>query len=77
MLGNTWAKSSYSTNGHCLTARWHISSRSGGNGCVEARQDGSVVQVKDSKDPQSPILEFAPETWAALIDAIRTGRISR
>ncbi len=77
MLGTTWAISSRCSTNGCLTARWHISSRSGGNGCVEARQDGSVVQVKDSKDPQSPILEFAPETWAAFINAIRTGHIAR
>jgi len=45
------------------------SSYSGGNAgqeCVEvARNVLGTVAVRDSKDPESPILRLAPSSWAA------------
>ena len=52
---------------------WHKSSQSGVNGCVEvAIQDGKVV-VRNSEDPQGPILVFTTARWQAFLDGVRNG----
>jgi hypothetical protein len=49
---------------------WHKSSYSGGGngGCVEMARTPESVAVRDSKDPSSPILIFAPAAWRAVAD---------
>jgi len=54
---------------------WYKSSRSGGaDNCVEARRvgDGSV-QLRDSKDPDGPVLAFTPSEWDAFIGGAKGG----
>lgn len=49
-------------------AHWRKSTRSGSNGgnCVEvAGNVPGVVAVRDSKDPDGPVLVVAPAAWAA------------
>nr|WP_306664838.1 DUF397 domain-containing protein [Streptomyces sp. Rer75] len=55
-----WRKSSYSN-------------QAGGN-CVEVG-DGviAVVPVRDSKDPEGPVLVFPAGTWASFIGDLKTG----
>jgi hypothetical protein len=59
MEGNslTWRKSSYSGN-------------SGGN-CIEIAAAGSVVAVRDSKDPQGPVLAFGTHDWQRFADQVK------
>lgn len=45
---------------------------SSGQTCVELRRRGSVVEVRDSKDPRGPVLAFSPGQIAAWLDG--TGR---
>jgi Domain of unknown function (DUF397) len=47
-------------------ARWRTSSFSGGGGsnCVQVADLGPVVAVRDSKDPQGPVLTFSKPAWA-------------
>jgi hypothetical protein len=52
-----WRKSSYS-NG------------SGGN-CVEVAPGGPHVRVRDSKDPQGPVLVFPAGAWEAFVAGVR------
>jgi Domain of unknown function (DUF397) len=54
-----WRKSSYSGNG-------------GGN-CVEVRGQGYAVNVRDSKDPDGPVLRFGPGEWSAFVAAVKLG----
>lgn len=59
----SWRKSSYSSNG-------------GGN-CVEvARQRPGTVAVRDSKDPDGPVLAVAPATWRAFTDAVKARQVA-
>jgi hypothetical protein len=45
---------------------WRKSSYSFSNGqCAEVGQDGAVVGVRDSKDPDGPVLAFPAAAWAA------------
>jgi len=45
-------------------------SDSGGN-CVQLRRHGDVVEVRDSKDPDGPVLRFTPSELAAWLDGAR------
>ncbi|WP_433532651.1 DUF397 domain-containing protein [Micromonospora sp. CA-263727] len=50
------------------TVKWRKSSRSGNQGnCVEVADalPGGGVGVRDSKDPNGPVLTFSPSSWAA------------
>ena len=45
---------------------WRKSTRSADAGnCVEAGQGPGVIAVRDSKDPDRPVLTFSPSAWAA------------
>jgi hypothetical protein len=55
-------------------ATWRKSSRSGDNGgaCVEvARNLPRIVAVRDSKNPQGPVLIISRDEWARFITRLR------
>ncbi|MEH0841334.1 DUF397 domain-containing protein [Micromonospora sp. CPCC 205711] len=59
-------------------AVWRTSSRSNDQGlCVEVAdnlvRDRGVVGIRDSKDPDGPVLVVGPPGWAAFVGAIRLG----
>jgi hypothetical protein len=54
-----WLKSTYSGNG--------------GSDCVEvARNLPSVVAVRDSKNPDGPVLVVSQDGWASFITSLRS-----
>jgi hypothetical protein len=74
-----WRKSSYSGSGgsNCVEvgAVWRKSSYSGNGGgnCVEvARSLPGVVAVRDSKNPDGPVLTFSRDEWASFIARLQT-----
>jgi hypothetical protein len=76
-----WRKSSRSggNGGNCVevAAEWRKSSRSGGNGgdCVEVASNlRGVVAVRDSKNPNGPVLIMAPAGWQDFISDVKAGR---
>ncbi|WP_338146544.1 DUF397 domain-containing protein [Streptomyces boncukensis] len=79
-----WRKSSYSNKegGDCVEvadAAWRKSSYSNQEGgeCVEVADNiPGVVPVRDSKDPQGPVLAFSAPGWAGFVRAVREGRLS-
>ncbi|MEU7618810.1 DUF397 domain-containing protein [Micromonospora rifamycinica] len=51
-------------------AQWRKSSRSNGQGgaCVEVADNlAGMVAVRDSKDPDGPVLAFESQTWRAFV----------
>ncbi|MFD5464633.1 DUF397 domain-containing protein [Kitasatospora sp. NPDC127059] len=56
-------------------ASWFKSSYSGNGGsCVEVSPDiVGVVPVRDSKDPEGPVLVFRGAAWASFIAATVSG----
>ena len=56
-------------------AVWRKSSYSGSNGgtCVEVGTAGLAVAVRDSKDPDGPLLAFAADTWKAFAEQVKAG----
>lgn len=52
------------------TAVWRKSSRSGSDSdCVEVAEVTRAVAVRDSKDPDGPVLAFSRPAWSAFIAA--------
>lgn len=57
---------------------WVTSTRSGSNGqCTEVRARRCAVDVRDSKDPDGPILTFGVEHWAAFVASAKLGQFDR
>lgn len=57
-----WRKSSYSN--------------SDGGECIEISDDfGSVVPVRDSKEPQGPFLAFTADGWSSFVSAVKDGKL--
>ena len=60
---------------HMNGDRWRTSSYSGGNGgeCVQvaAKPSSRRVLVRDSKDPDGPVLALKPADWQRLINGIK------
>ena len=54
-------------------ATWRKSSYSGGNGgtCVEVGNLGPAVAVRDSKNPDGPLLAFAADSWKAFAEQVK------
>jgi len=60
-------------------AVWQKSSRSGGNGgqCVEVAGNlPGIVALRDSKDPDGPVLVFGLPEWQAFIGGMKDGEFS-
>jgi hypothetical protein len=49
--------------------RWFKSSYSGsaGSNCIEAAALPGGIAVRDSKDPDGPMLSFVAEAWSAFV----------
>ncbi len=58
-----------------ISQEWKKSSRSGSNGgsCVEVRRRDGAIQVRDSKDPDGPILRFTAKEWEAFVGGTKDG----
>jgi hypothetical protein len=54
--------------------RWRTSTRSAANGaCVEVAGTENGIAVRDSKDPDGPVLRFRAEAWQRFVDSLRAG----
>jgi len=58
---------------------WRISSFSYGNGaCVEVSGlFGKRIQVRDSRNPQGPVLQFSQAGWTAFLRRMRRLKFTR
>lgn len=78
-----WRKSSRSSGGadNCVEVAvgfaWRKSSRSAGgaSNCVEVADGGAWAAVRDSKDPEGPVLVVAPEAFTAFVRAVGSDTI--
>ena len=54
-----WRKSSHSLNEDAC--------------CVEVADFPGEPAVRDSKDPDGPVLRFTPQAWTAFVSEVRSG----
>ena len=56
-------------------AQWRKSSYSGNTGnCLAVAQVSNLVVLRDSHDPNGPILAFSNDDWRAFVQQLKTGR---
>ncbi|GAA3593658.1 hypothetical protein GCM10022223_05710 [Kineosporia mesophila] len=54
--------------------QWHKASASDVQGqCVEVRRQGSMVQVRDTKNHDAGTLLFSPAEWRAFLTGVKAG----
>jgi len=53
---------------------WRKAQSSIGNGaCLELAPVDGMVAIRDSKDPDGPILRYTPAEWRAFLDGAKKG----
>jgi hypothetical protein len=58
-----------------MQRQWRKSSYSGNEGnCVEVRDLDGSIGIRDSKNPEGPVLTVSPDRWTAFVAAIKDGR---
>ncbi len=77
-----WRKSSYSTAAsNCVEVAalgWRTSSYSTSEAnCVEVALGGPAIGVRDSKNPDGPILAVPTTHWSTFLRGIPTGNLDR
>jgi hypothetical protein len=59
------------------TAWIKATASSGGGDCVEMRRHGDAVEVRDSKNPDGPVLRFTHTEFAAWLDGAKQSEFDR
>ena len=56
------------------TTAWIKASASATDGqCVEMRRNGPAVEVRDSKNPTGPVLQYTPNQFTAWVETAKDG----
>jgi hypothetical protein len=57
--------------------RWRKSSRSGQEGgqCVEVADHSAAIAIRDSKNPDGPMLSFYRTEFKGLLDQVKSGHL--
>jgi hypothetical protein len=56
--------------------QWRRSSACTETTCVEVAIDLPVVLVRDSKDPNGPVLRFTTDEWSAFLAGVTAGQFT-
>jgi uncharacterized protein DUF397 len=61
------------------TTMWIMSSRSAGNGgsCVQARRQGELIEVRNSKKPDAGTVSFTAAEWDSFLDGAKKGEFDQ
>jgi hypothetical protein len=77
-----WRKSSYSSSqANCVEVAalgWRTSSHSTSQAnCVQMALGGPAIGVRDSKDPDGPVLAVPSHPWSTFLRGLTTGDLNR
>jgi hypothetical protein len=57
---------------------WRKARRSMNNGnCAEVAVENGIVALRDSKDPQGPVLRYSASSWGSFLAAARIGSFDK
>jgi len=77
-----WRKSRHSGgNGACVEvahvpAQWRKSTHSSANGaCIEVAHLPEAIAVRDSKDPDGPVLTLTAQAWRSFTRQLKSGTL--
>ena len=75
----TWRRATRcGESGQCVEVGWRKSSRSSESAnCVEVAGALVTVAVRDSKDPEGPVLRFPRGAWVEFVAGLRAGSFDR
>lgn len=62
---------------HAVDVPWTKSTFSGTGNCVEVAVTAQQVMVRDSKNPQGPVLTFTPAEWDCFLVGVHRGQFTR
>ncbi|GII31049.1 DUF397 domain-containing protein [Planotetraspora mira] len=66
-----------SRSAHFSDLDWRTASRCTGGNCVEVATAGEIVAVRDSKDPEGPVLVYTASEWSEFAAKVRKGQYDR
>lgn len=72
-----WTKSSHCYGSDCVEWAWTESSHCYSSNCVEVAQDIEIGLLRDSKDPDGPVLQFPRQAVREFLAAIKCGQFDR
>jgi hypothetical protein len=55
---------------------WRHSSFCNGGTCLEIAVQGGVIAVRDSRNPEGPVLRFSAERWQEFVGGIKSGQLA-
>lgn len=67
----TWTRSSHCDTGSCVEVAWNTSSHCQHGDCVEVGHGEDQVLMRDSKDPDGPVLRFTRNQWQEFIQFLK------
>lgn len=71
---NVWQKSSRcGESSHCVEVQFRRASFCESGACVEAAAVQGMMLVRDSKDPNGPVLRFDRDEWEAFVKGVKAG----
>jgi hypothetical protein len=53
--------------------QWQKSTRCGSSACVEVAEHEGQFLVRDSKNPDGPMLTFTKQEWTAFVEGVNAG----
>ena len=74
MLGLPFTEALLLTYEGAGQAAFRRSSFCGTGECIEVAQRNGVIVLRDSTQPQSRMLNYAPEDWRSFVGRIKAGR---
>ncbi|MGC9667168.1 DUF397 domain-containing protein [Planosporangium sp. 12N6] len=58
------------------TGAWRRSSFCGSGACIEVARVDEAYLLRDSKDPEGPVLTFTEAEWEAFVAGVRAGEFT-
>ena len=72
-MEHEWQRSSKCSTSHCVETKWVRSTRCANGGCVEMADTEYEVLVRDSKNPDGPVLRYTRAEWRDFVAGVKAG----